>query len=597
MVLLEEIDQSEDGRRLREAALKRTTGWFGEAVRHYVQRYLEKYQNYCFEKETENEFLARQKRMPNAKLTPFEAETEDDRQVRVRKIRKRIESYVKMHSPNNIRKKQNPPSASSLNAALSLLPTAKVSVTTGFQEFKKSDHAGKPPVPIAENGKADFAAYNVACKDAYDQLPERELFEQRARERNQERSAAPSLPREEKVKAFPQWFGEICNTIGIEIGWIGWFPIGGLDENGEIKAIFPSVGGLHGVSFEEWLAKKIGWSVRRLRNEFDNFLQDVFDPPAVIAPSLGVNTSTADNESHFTSSSASAMPDPRSPTSPPASETISDASAEVYNDHEAVSSSAFDKAYAGSLPVHPHSTASRLPPTVSSAEPDPLRAELSTSTVPQNHTGVEGLAMLADVVCAEERLTTNVNTPNAQLSVATQEDETMEGQHASSNASPRVAPSRPGVQETIAQGSFLNNAQAALASRVTPVASSKSSRNDKPSRPGKGAKAPGSTVPHSKPETMPSGDEPSTLTPPQRQLSSRRRVPTARAQNRSPDMNAAKYAKRPAIQGTTGGEDSACSAVPTLPSETSNDEAHGAESLPRKRQAPEGGQGSRKRRR
>ncbi|KAJ2994582.1 hypothetical protein NUW54_g7527 [Trametes sanguinea] len=67
-----------------------------------------------------------------------------------------------------------------------------------------------------------------------------------------------------KVKEFPQWFGEVCDTIGLEIGWIGWFPVGGLDENGEIKAIFPSVGGLHGVTFEEWLAKKIGWTCSTL---------------------------------------------------------------------------------------------------------------------------------------------------------------------------------------------------------------------------------------------------------------------------------------------------------------------------------------------
>ncbi|KAI9062145.1 hypothetical protein FKP32DRAFT_1677483 [Trametes sanguinea] len=343
LALFEEIERSEEGRRFREAATKRKTGWFGEAVRYYVQRYLERFKDHCFEKETVSDYLARQQRMPNAKITPFAAETEDDRLARVSKIRQRIENYIKLRSLNNSRQKKNSPQANSTTPAVGLLPTAKAPVTTGFHEFKKSDHAAKPALPVAQNGKADFASYNVACKDAYEQLPEREIFEQRARELNEERSAAPSQPREEKVKAFPPWFGELCNTIGHEIGWIGWFPIGGLDENGEIKAIFPSVGSLRGVSFEEWLATKIGWSVRRLRNEFDNFLQDVFDPPAAMAQSSEANATTTDGELKPASSFPSAVHDSSSSTSSVASDTAPNNTPEVPDAQEATLSAKVDE--------------------------------------------------------------------------------------------------------------------------------------------------------------------------------------------------------------------------------------------------------------
>lgn len=46
----------------------------------------------------------------------------------------------------------------------------------------------------------------------------------------------------------------------------------------------PHIGSLNGVTFEDWLAKKMGWSPGRLRNEFYNFLQEVFDRQSVRSP-------------------------------------------------------------------------------------------------------------------------------------------------------------------------------------------------------------------------------------------------------------------------------------------------------------------------
>ncbi|KAI9068228.1 hypothetical protein FKP32DRAFT_1672391 [Trametes sanguinea] len=445
LALLEEIDRSEEGRRFREAAEKRKSGWFGDAVRYYVQRYLDNFKDHRFEKETVSEFLSRQQRMPTAKITPFEAETEDDRLARLRKIRQRIENYIKLRSPNNNRKKKNPPSASASGSAPGLLPIAKAPVTSGLQEFKKSGHAAKPALPIKETGRTDFAAYNAACKEAYDQLPERELFEQRARERNETRSATPSQPREEKVKEFPS-------------GWIGWFPIGGLDENGEIKAIFPSVGGLHGVTFEEWLAKKIGWSVRRLRNEFDNFLQDVFDPPAMTAQASDGNATTADGQPEVSSSVAPAAHDLGSATSSAASQTASNNPTEPADTHEAIHRAKSVNAYEVSSAVHTSPPASRTSSTNSPSE------SMTQQEVPSARTAqVVGLAVPSDRSSPDDRLETPSRRPTTQLSAANQVNEILAGQPASSRAV-RVESPTSLAQANVSQGSAISGAQDAWAS-------------------------------------------------------------------------------------------------------------------------------------
>ena len=79
-----------------------------------------------------------------------------------------------------------------------------------------------------------------------------------------------------------------------EVGWVGWFPVGGIDEHGKIMAIqcvashypltyelMPTISDGTAVreheTYEEYLAKRIGWSVDRLRLVFDDFLRDMFD--------------------------------------------------------------------------------------------------------------------------------------------------------------------------------------------------------------------------------------------------------------------------------------------------------------------------------
>ena len=79
-----------------------------------------------------------------------------------------------------------------------------------------------------------------------------------------------------------------------EVGWVGWFSVGGIDEHGKIVAIqyvsldlslaykltyaiSDGTAAREHETYEEYLAKRIGWSVDRLRLVFDDFLRDMFD--------------------------------------------------------------------------------------------------------------------------------------------------------------------------------------------------------------------------------------------------------------------------------------------------------------------------------
>ncbi|KAJ8474050.1 hypothetical protein ONZ51_g7479 [Trametes cubensis] len=286
ILLLEMLDKSDQARQLYESASKPDSGWWSKTVNYYTTAYLKEFKDVCFPRETDSELAARQARTPSAQLSRFEEETAQAKQARLSIIRQRIGSYVRNRSPNkkaSKNSKQGPPApAHPSPAPLDMPTTDKMSYTSGFQEFKKSDHAAKPPMQF-KDGRADMAAYNAACKAAFDALEDRSQFEALADQVNEERSEtarrlALCRTREDKAQVFPSWISDVCTRIGDEIGWIGWFPVGGVDEDGHIKAIF--VGSLGGRTFEQWLAEKIRWSVRRLRNEFDNYLQEVFDPPS-----------------------------------------------------------------------------------------------------------------------------------------------------------------------------------------------------------------------------------------------------------------------------------------------------------------------------
>ena len=79
-----------------------------------------------------------------------------------------------------------------------------------------------------------------------------------------------------------------------DVGWVGWFIVGGIDEHGRIKAIQCVLPGfnlaclfIQNISdgtaarehetYEQYLAKRTGLSVDWLRVIFDDFLREMFD--------------------------------------------------------------------------------------------------------------------------------------------------------------------------------------------------------------------------------------------------------------------------------------------------------------------------------
>ncbi|KAI1785020.1 hypothetical protein LXA43DRAFT_1100757 [Ganoderma leucocontextum] len=275
---LEELAQSEDGKALLERDVH---NWWKDAVRWFVAKYKEKF-DYCFAAETTEDFQIRRKLQPRATQQLHPAETENDQNVRIGGISERIGNYVKTKSPNRQRNKSSksrkskspsvaPVSVVDMMAKSSSTPLAPA--TTGFQLFLASDHPSRPLT-------------------VYKTLPDREVFESEARKLNAARHMVKETSpqdRNAKLAEFLPFFKKTYEAMANEVGWVGWFPVGGIDEHGKIVAIHDGTAARLQETYEEYLAKRIGWSVGRLRTVFDDFLRDMFDPPrAASEPMLEV---------------------------------------------------------------------------------------------------------------------------------------------------------------------------------------------------------------------------------------------------------------------------------------------------------------------
>ncbi|KAI0323241.1 hypothetical protein GY45DRAFT_1341568 [Cubamyces sp. BRFM 1775] len=548
--LLEDLDKSDKARQLYGSARQHQTKWWRNTVDYYINAYLKKFKNVCFVRETDSEFAARQARMPSANLVRFEEETVAQRQERLSTINRRIENYIKNHSPNKL-SRTGTNSRTSVSSHPSQAPpiasTEKVAYTSGFQQFKKSDHIAKPPMQY-KDGKTDMAAYNVASKEAYEDLPDREQFEERARQVNAQRSeiarrSVSCTSREEKAEAFPKWIGDICTQIGTEIGWIGWFPVGGVDEHGQIKAIFPSIGSSNGATFEDWLAHKIGWSVRRLRNEFDNYLQDVFDPPFRSAAS-GESSSARINQPAEVCTSSPTSESSTPPATP------------------AVSAGAPEALEPPSLPEQrAEQTANPLAPSPSvlpSAEV-PEAGREPVSSMPTPHHMAHSLLDPIEIESESEAACETASQADTHLDPAEQRTDA-------------PSPSTQGLSDTQDdKGRAITESCTGAPAAHNPELNTPSSSPRSGSAPDfqscdRIERAASDTSVPSEPHTLnPQGEISSILVPqsstalvhseevghsitqsgnPPRQLPKRTRTKTARAQNRSPDMNAAKFARR-----------------------------------------------------
>ena len=141
-------------------------------------------------------------------------------------------------------------------------------VTNGYQIFKSSDHPSRPRTTGTRDGRGDVGGFATACSQAYNALSDCEEFELEARRRNEARRVAKASAPREPIEQTPapedrprygcvaQLFSRVEFTLRIrklalclsrfkdsykaladEVGWVGWFPVGGVDEHGQIKSL------------------------------------------------------------------------------------------------------------------------------------------------------------------------------------------------------------------------------------------------------------------------------------------------------------------------------------------------------------------------
>nr|VWO99984.1 Protein SEY1 (EC [Ganoderma boninense] len=282
-----------------------------------------------FGAETLEDFAARQKLQLRGELSPHPAETEQDRQQGLKAIPKvrlylstepvhalileqRIGSYIKSKSPNY---KRNKSSKSRPSTALSVAspsladlvkPDSKATavMTNGYRLFVTSDHPLRPQTAGLHDGRGNLGAYATACSQVYKDLPDREAFEMEAERLNAagHRSKEPDLKdRNAQLATYLPLFKKTYEAMANDVGWVGWFVVGGIDEHGKIKAIHDGTAAQEHETYEQYLAKRTGLSVDWLRVIFDDFLREMFDPPrAALGPTREIpeaNQSPASDQS------------------------------------------------------------------------------------------------------------------------------------------------------------------------------------------------------------------------------------------------------------------------------------------------------------
>ncbi|KAI1785590.1 hypothetical protein LXA43DRAFT_1100058 [Ganoderma leucocontextum] len=324
----EELAQSTDGKDLlaRGDTDQPTPNWWKDAVRWFVAKYKEKL-DYRFDAETAQELAIRQKLQPRAKQELHPAETEAEWKARIATISKRVGSYIKAKSPNRERGKSSksrkpkspaapPPSVDEVSITDLVVKSSSEALpppTNGYQLFRNSDHPSRPQTAGSRNGRGDVGGFATACAQAYKDLPDREVFELEARKLNAARHSTKELglvDRNVKLGRFLPFFKKTYETMAEETGWVGWFLVGGIDEHSSIVAIHDGTAAREDETFEQYLAKRTGCSVSRLRTIFDDFLRDMFDPPRPVPEAtLEVPDTAHSPSSHQSASSPAPSPE------------------------------------------------------------------------------------------------------------------------------------------------------------------------------------------------------------------------------------------------------------------------------------------------
>ncbi|PIL28436.1 hypothetical protein GSI_08470 [Ganoderma sinense ZZ0214-1] len=285
LIFLDKVAASEEGRaQLKKSNTDRHEGrtyWFRNATNLFVKKYRDEFPH-CFKEETTVEFAYRQQRQPHAKLQPYPEETEAERVARLDTVNKRIESWLKGHSDNSSRRKRSNGRASGVQPATNETIAAAASLPAST--------AVNPPtlgtsVDQLSSAHTVQGLHRFGLLTGADTRPE--LSTNGANVLSTPRSA---IPTDEQLYKVLSLLKEIQLTLMKDRGWVGWCLFGGLDGRGDFGSFDHCTAyDRAGVSFEEFLANKLGVTVNGLLAIFDNFVGSSFGlPPRTLeASSMG----------------------------------------------------------------------------------------------------------------------------------------------------------------------------------------------------------------------------------------------------------------------------------------------------------------------
>ncbi|PIL28223.1 hypothetical protein GSI_09635 [Ganoderma sinense ZZ0214-1] len=278
LILLEKVAASEDGQKqLKKSHTDCREGrsyWFRNATNLFVMKYREAFSG-CFEEESDIEFAYRQQRQRYAKLEQYPKETEVERDER---LNTRIESWLKSQSGGrNSRRKQSdqPPPSTEQTAVYANVPSPTyASASTNML----GPTASAPAVSFVSThtfaGTSDMvlgANPNAHAVIAPFPAPAAHL------------APIPGsvVPTDEQLHKVLNILKEIQMTLLKDRGWVGWCLLGGLDGRGKLGNFDHCTAyDCAGVSFEEFLASKLGVTVDGLLAIFENFVGSSFGLPA-----------------------------------------------------------------------------------------------------------------------------------------------------------------------------------------------------------------------------------------------------------------------------------------------------------------------------
>ncbi|RDX47945.1 hypothetical protein OH76DRAFT_1484381 [Lentinus brumalis] len=318
--------ETDEGRQLLSRASESSKDpWWLHCCNYWTRKYKDEFPG-CFPAETEAEFQERKASQPHAKtLERFRAETEEERDIR---LQKRIGAFLKGISPNRTRRTQATTSRRNKDHTVPATSSA----------VAPSASATAPPASAsAPSTSAVSAIQPMHAADALDPssplastlVQDREQFARVAKQLEHavhDLAVCPSVSREDKLWILIHLFQSVSLSVAKGTGWVGWFPIGGMDEHR--RFIFEHTSTAYttdNLTFESYLSRKIGWSVDRLLCTFDDFIRDIYDPPQTSqTPSAGSVSPAGPSASSLVlspeyahSASISTGPSPRAPQAQP----------------------------------------------------------------------------------------------------------------------------------------------------------------------------------------------------------------------------------------------------------------------------------------